>query len=77
MEFLLLLWDELDDWAGACRHVAASAANEVAVVTTPLAAVGSAVGTWVVLSHSRLLAALYAGATSIWGSYRHLLDWAG
>lgn len=37
MEFVLLLWDELDDWAHACRHVASTAVSEVAQVTAPLA----------------------------------------
>jgi hypothetical protein len=23
MEFLLLFWDEMDDWLGACRHLIA------------------------------------------------------
>jgi hypothetical protein len=37
MEFMLLLWDELDDWTHACRHLATTAVNEVADVVTPLA----------------------------------------
>jgi hypothetical protein len=37
MEFMLLLWDELDDWAHACRHLASTAAYEVAEVAAPLA----------------------------------------
>lgn len=37
MEFFLLLWDELDDWAHACRHVAGTAVAEVAQVAAPLA----------------------------------------
>ena len=36
MEFLLHLWDELDDVAGACRHVATSAAAEVLAAAAPL-----------------------------------------
>ena len=36
MEFLLLLWDELDDWTGACRHVAGEMVSEVASVAAPL-----------------------------------------
>lgn len=36
MERLLLLWDELDDWSHACRHVAMSAMTEVAAVTAPI-----------------------------------------
>ncbi len=41
MEFLLHLWDELDDVAGACRHVATSAANEILVAAAPLIATAS------------------------------------
>jgi hypothetical protein len=37
MEVMLLIWDELDDWAHACRHLATSAATEVADVVAPLA----------------------------------------
>jgi hypothetical protein len=36
MEFLLLLWDELDDWTGACRHLAGEMASEVGSVVAPL-----------------------------------------
>jgi hypothetical protein len=36
MEFMLFLWDELDDLAGACRHVATCAATEVAAMSAPL-----------------------------------------
>ena len=44
MEVLLLLWDEFDDFAATCRHMATSAAEEVVTVTTlsgPLLAAGS------------------------------------
>jgi hypothetical protein len=37
MEIMLLLWDELDDWAHACRHLASTAIAEVAEVAAPLA----------------------------------------
>ena len=37
MEFMLLLWDELDDWTHACRHLASTAVSEVAQVGAPLA----------------------------------------
>jgi hypothetical protein len=37
MEFMLLVWDELDDWAHACRHLVSSAASEVADAAAPLA----------------------------------------
>jgi hypothetical protein len=36
MEFLLLLWDELDDWTGACRHLAGEMVSEVGSVVAPL-----------------------------------------
>jgi hypothetical protein len=42
VERLLLLWDELDDLAGACRHVALSAADELAGAAAPIAAAASA-----------------------------------
>jgi hypothetical protein len=35
MEFLLHLWDELDDWTAACRHVTASAASELVSAAVP------------------------------------------
>ncbi len=44
MERLLLLWDELDDLTGVFRHVAASAAGELASLSAPVAAVASALG---------------------------------
>jgi hypothetical protein len=37
MEIMLLLWDELDDWAHACRHVASTAISEFTDVAAPLA----------------------------------------
>jgi hypothetical protein len=43
MEFLAYFWDELDDLAGACRHVATWAAVEVLVPAAPLIAAASAV----------------------------------
>jgi hypothetical protein len=38
MEIFLNLWDELDDLAHACRHIATSFALEAAALTRPLAA---------------------------------------
>ena len=53
MEFMLLIWDELDDWTHACRHVAGSAVAEVATLSAPLAAplatASSVVCAWLVL----------------------------
>ncbi len=37
MEIFLNLWDELDDLAGACRHIATSTAIELASVARPFA----------------------------------------
>jgi hypothetical protein len=48
MEIFLNLWDELDDLAGACRHIATATAAELAGVARPLAAlvIGSAASFW-------------------------------
>jgi hypothetical protein len=39
MEILLNLWDELDDLAHACRHIATSYAIEAAALARPAATV--------------------------------------
>jgi hypothetical protein len=39
MEIFLNLWDELDDLAGACRHIATSFAIEAAALARPAATV--------------------------------------
>lgn len=44
MERLLLLWDELDDIAAACRHVALVTADEVVSLGAPVAAVATSLG---------------------------------
>ena len=50
MEFLLLWWDNLDDLTHACRHLATSAASELAeVATAPFAAGLSALTAWLLL----------------------------
>jgi hypothetical protein len=49
MEFLLLWWDDLDDFTHACRHLATSAFSEVAAAAAPLATGLSAVGAWLLL----------------------------
>jgi hypothetical protein len=46
MERLLLLWDELDDFAGTFRHLAASAVEEVGAVSAPVTAAVSALVLW-------------------------------
>jgi len=61
MEFLLLWWDELDDVAGACRHLATSAVDEVSGLATPLAAAAVASGAWLAAArfaaHAHVIAA--------------------
>jgi hypothetical protein len=59
-EFFLHLWDELDDVAGACRHVASCAACEMLTAATPLIAAASG--------------ALLAGTATLLLSHRELLD---
>jgi hypothetical protein len=49
MEFLLLWWDDLDDFAHACRHLATSAFSEVTAAAAPLATGLSAAGAWLLL----------------------------
>jgi len=73
MEFILLLWDELDDWAGACRHVVTGAVSEVAALSAPLMAGGSAAAVWLLLPQYRLHAALLTISATFWGAYRHFL----
>ena len=51
MERLLHLWDELDDLAGACRHVAVSTADEVASLAAPIAAWASALTAGLIVLH--------------------------
>ncbi len=46
MERLLLLWDELDDLACACRHLATSAVEEVGAASAPVIAGLSAFAMW-------------------------------
>ncbi|MGH8220181.1 MAG: hypothetical protein ACREUT_16700 [Steroidobacteraceae bacterium] len=62
MERLLLLWDELDDLAGACRHVAVATADEVVSLAAPLAAFASALGAGLLTlgwyAHSPLLGSI-------------------
>jgi hypothetical protein len=45
MEIFLNLWDELDDLAGACRHIATSFALEAAALARPAAALVLATAT--------------------------------
>jgi hypothetical protein len=73
MEHLLFLWDELDDWTGAGRHLAAAAAAELAVLAAPLLSAGSAVAIWFMVPQAHLNAALLGLTATFWGSYRHRL----
>lgn len=53
MEFLLLLWDEIDDWTGMCRHLAAETIAELSAIVAPLGSAllaGTATG-WALLTH--------------------------
>jgi hypothetical protein len=62
MEFFLHLWDELDDAAGVCRHVATSAASEITAAAAPLIAAASEV--------------LLAGAATLLLAHQHLPNFA-
>jgi hypothetical protein len=73
MEFLLLLWDEIDDWAGACRHLAASVAAEFAALTGPLLSAGSALALWFIVPQAHVNAALLGLTATFWGTYRKSL----
>jgi hypothetical protein len=73
MEHLLYLWDEIDDWTGACRHLAAAAAAELAVLAAPLLSAGSAVAVWFILPQAHINAALLGLTATFWGSYRKRL----
>jgi len=73
MEFFLHIWDELDDAAGACRHVATTAVAEAAALSTPLLAWGSALGVWLLVPQLRVNAALLAGSITFFELYRRLL----
>lgn len=70
MEFLLRLWDEADDWTGACRHLARAALSELSAFTAPLATAASAAGVWLLLPQYRLMAALLGCTATLWGVYR-------
>ena len=73
MERLLFLWDEIDDWAGAGRHLAAATAAEIAVLSGPLLSASSALALWFLAPQSHMSAALLGLTATFWGSYRHRL----
>jgi len=57
-EFFLHLWDEVDDIAGVCRHVANSAASEMLAAVPVIAAVSGALlagAATLLLAHGQLL----------------------
>jgi len=72
MEFLLHLWDEIDDLTGACRHLATSALSEAAALSAPSSPQVPPSAVWMLLPQFRLNAALLAGTATFWGAYRHL-----
>ena len=73
MEFFLHFWDELDDAAGACRHVATTTLAEAAAVSMPLLAWASAVGVGLLAPQLRINAVLLAGSVTFFDVYRRLL----
>ena len=77
MEFFLHFWDELDDMASACRHVATTAIAEAAALSTPLLAWGSALGVWLIAPQLRVNAALLAGSVTFFELYRRLVRLPG
>ncbi|HYL03064.1 MAG TPA: hypothetical protein VEU54_06565 [Steroidobacteraceae bacterium] len=73
METLAHLWDELDDVAGVCRHLATAAAAEFLAGSIPYLAAAASLGVWLLLPDFRLNAALLASLATFWGAYRQLL----
>jgi hypothetical protein len=73
MEAFLHLWDELDDLAHACRHVATAAAVEALAGAAPIMTAASALWIYLTLPDLRPGAALLAGTATFWGAYRHLV----
>jgi hypothetical protein len=73
MEFFLHFWDELDDAAGACRHIATTSLTEAAALSTPFLAWASAVGVGLLAPQLRINAALLAGSVTFFDLYRRLL----
>ena len=60
MEVFLHLWDELDDLASVCRHVATSAAAELVEAAAPFLVSASALGAWLIEGLHRQLLRLSA-----------------
>lgn len=66
MERLLLLWDELDDFTGLFRHVAASTADELVTLAAPLVTAASTLGAGLLALNWYAHAALISGAAAPW-----------
>ena len=77
MEFFLHFWDDLDDAAGACRHVATTALAEAAGVSRPLLVWTSALGVWLLAPQLSVNATLLAGSVTFLDLYRRLLRLPG
>ena len=73
MERFLLLWDEIDDWTGAGRHLIATSAAELAASLGPLLSAASALALWFFMPHSHINAALLGLTATLWGGYRKSL----
>ena len=52
MEFMLLLWDEWDDFTSACAHLVSSAADELTGISGSLSRTASAVSVWILAALS-------------------------
>jgi hypothetical protein len=63
MEFMLLLWDEWDDFLGTCHHLMTSAADEFTGISTAIGATASAVGLWIIATQTHVSASLISRAT--------------
>jgi hypothetical protein len=73
MELLLFLWDEIDDWAGAVRHLTAGAAAELAALSRPLLSAGSALALWCIVPPAHVNAALLGLSVTFCGTFRKRL----
>lgn len=52
MEFLLHLWDEIDDVTAACRHITISTVDELAEISSAMSAAIAAFAVWTLRLHS-------------------------
>ena len=72
MEQLLLLWDEIDDWAGAGRHLFLATAAEIAALSRILLSAGSSLALWCIVPPGHVNAALLGISAAFWGTFRRL-----